>query len=370
MKPQRFGATIFLTIGLVLVMVPARAQAAEGDPCVPPTSMSATPEETAWRLFVASTCPKGDQFPYVTWETWVEQNQLYEAPASGALLAETVNSTRRFHASPLALMLKERKRHPRTALGVEMLVPQGANIGCTQGFFKRIICEEARLNPETQQYITANGLQKKSGQEQFVTKSTPFAFPAPSIEIKADWLQLSSCANAPKDVHIENIQGTCYALAGMHLISKLIDKWVWATFEPQNATTNPRRCQALGCNDSWGSSPAQSSGTATAPTPALKALMGAAKLASEWSNYRLDGVQVDFLGANGKPTILGNSIIEGENASSPAIMKSSSCITCHALSSINAQGGPAPVKFIVGAPPAYPNGYESRDFVWSLALAQ
>jgi hypothetical protein len=121
-------------------------------------------------------------------------------------------------------------------------------------------------------------------------------------------------------VHVEKVDDKCCALAGMHLISKLIDKWIWATFEPQNTTSNPRRCQQLGCRDQWGSNPAMTSGEATQLTPALATLMESAKLAPEWKNYRLDGVQVDFV-AGENPSLLGNSIIEGENAAGPEEMK-------------------------------------------------
>jgi len=170
-------------------------------------------------------------------------------------------------------------------------------------------------------------------------------------------------------VHIETINNICYALGGIHLISKLIDKWVWATFEPQNQTTNPQRCVVLGCNDPWGSVPAQSSGAATQLSQPLSQLMSAAGLAPEWQNYRLDGVQVDFLDPNGKPSVLGNSIIEGDNAGNPTLMKSSSCITCHHLSTINKNQQSLSPDFIIGSPKPYPKSYIGRDFVWSLALA-
>ena len=96
----------------------------------------------------------------------------------------------------------------------------------------------------------------------------------------------------------------------MHLISKLIDKWIWATFEPQNSLTNPTAARCWDATIPFGSRPAKSNGATTQLTRQLEELMDAAKLAPEWKNYRLDGVQTDFF----KPKLLGNSIIEGENA--------------------------------------------------------
>lgn len=156
----------------------------------------------------------------------------------------------------------------------------------------------------------------------------------------------------------------------MHLISKLLDKWIWATFEPQNTTTNPFRCQVLGCNDAFGSKPAGSNGSATGLTPQLKKLMDAANLAPEWYNYRLDAVQTEFF----RPKLLGSSIIEGENVGMN--LKQASCISCHAISSVENNGTDG-INILaalttppVGLPPALPSkAWIPRDFVWSLGLA-
>jgi hypothetical protein len=165
-------------------------------------------------------------------------------------------------------------------------------------------------------------------------------FGGSSVEIKSDWISLASigldCNNLPpgftQKIHVETIHGNCFGLAGMHLISKLLDQWIWATFEPQSPITNPNRCQVLGCTDSFGSNPAVTHGTPTALTPQLSALMTAANLAPEWFNYRLDGVQTGFF----QPKLLGNSIIEGENAGVP--LTQASCITCHSVSSVKNDG--------------------------------
>jgi hypothetical protein len=247
------------------------------------------------------------------------------------------------------------------------LLPEVADQNCNSATWTgRTICEEARLNADTVQYVQTNNLITLAGQQQFVQAGKTFQFTPSSIEIKADWIQLATCANPPQGVHVETLNGKCYALGGIHLISKLIDKWVWATFEPQNTTTNPRRCQVLGCSDAWGATPAKTSGANTQLTAALAGLMKQANLAPEWANYRLDGVQVDFVDSSGQATRLGNSIIEGENAGTPAQMKVSSCITCHDLSTLNKQGQGLNPNFIIGPPATIPPGYVRRDFVWSL----
>jgi hypothetical protein len=99
--------------------------------------------------------------------------------------------------------------------------------------------------------------------------------------------------------------------------------------------------------------------------------MTAANLAPEWKNYRLDGVQTSFT-EDGKPTLLGNSIIEGENTGVP--LEQSSCITCHALSAIKTDGTDGSTFFRtmphpIGDPEPLPPNWIRRDFVWSLVEA-
>jgi hypothetical protein len=358
------------------------------NPCTPPDTITNSIEETAWRLFVASTCPVNESvYPYMTWENWIEQAQMYplnpakvlQIPAS--LAPSSSVSQHVLHSSALALA-----RNP----GIETTIPGllgGADQNCNAAQAppdnqkNLIICEEVRLNGSTQDYITGTTMWNRTGQKQIAAAHEDIQFPKPSIEIKADWIKLSSinfdCANLPpalsQSVHIEMVNGNCYAMVGIHVISKLLGQWIWATFEPQNLTTNPFRCKVLGCSDSFGSRPARSRGTFTALTPQLERLMNAARLAPEWKNYRLDAVQTRFVDSDGKPTLSGNSIIEGENVGMN--LKESSCISCHALSSIKNDGTDGitlltPSNNPLGEPEPLPSrDWIRRDFVWSLLEA-
>jgi len=164
--------------------------------------MASTPEETAWRVFVAATCPvNNNKYPYVVWQNWIEQNQLFGASAAALKAGERP----RFHTSPLAEIMRKRK-----------LTAEIANQDCNSDTKSgRTICEEARMSPDTQKYMVANNLTTVKGQEAFVAASKTFEFTPPSIEIKADWVKLASCTDPPQGVHVEEIAGTCYALAGM-----------------------------------------------------------------------------------------------------------------------------------------------------------
>jgi hypothetical protein len=355
--------------------------------CSPPDTLSSSMEETAWRLWIAATCPVNrNQYPFVVWETWIEQAQMYPPdPENGLLvpnsLAKATNDPRALHHSPLTL-----SQDPTLAATVPGLL--GApDQNCNKAGNpppdqpNLILCEEVRLNGATEDYIAGNTLWNRPGQRQVAASGGKIQFPPPSVEIKADWIQLSSigldCNNLPpgftESIHVETINGHCFALAGMHLISKLTPNWIWATFEAQNLTTNPNRCVVLGCRDAFGSNPPSTKGGPggnTQLTPQLAKLMTEANLAPEWRNYRLDGVQVLFA-RGGQPTLLGNSIIEGENANVP--LEQSSCISCHAASSINKNGtdGITLLKSNpIGLPQPLPSSdWIRRDFVWSLSTA-
>jgi hypothetical protein len=349
----------------------ARVSAAANPACTFPTKAAATPEQTAWQIFVAASCPTNKN--QVVWENWIEQLNLY--PANGKLGARGVRGAKRLHGSPLthALAAKEKGMAVELAPSEECNKMQGPPSNVVAG---ATICEEARLNPAAQKFVSSNRYQVRVGQTKAANQGTNIQFPTPAVEIKADWIPGTdfspafTCSNPPAGVHVETIDGTCYALAGIHVSSKLLTNWLWATFEPQNLTTNLLRCKVLGCNDSWGSSPATTSGAFTQQTPALQGLMKQANLAPEWSNYRLDGAQIDF-GTAAAPTLLGNSVIEGYNVGMN--LKQASCITCHSVSSIKKDGTDGIT--LLGTPPPVgpefqpPAGWIARDFVWSLALA-
>jgi hypothetical protein len=362
--------------GLIAAAIAAPKQAASA--CTFPTTMASTPEQTAWQLFVAASCPTSKN--QVVWENWIEQLNMY--PASGKVGAmNRAAPHKRLHGSPLTHAVAAKLAAVRGDAIPELAPDSECN--AMNGPPKNVvpgatICEEARLDPGAQAFVSGNGYQIRPGQTQAAQKGANIQFPGPAVEVKADWIPATdfnppfTCAAPPTGVHAETIDGKCYALAGIHISSKLLPNWLWATFEPQNLTTNLNRCVVLGCNDAWGSVPATSNGAFTGQTPALKALMTQANLAPEWFNYRLDGAQTDF-GTAANPTLLGNSVIEGYNVGMN--LKQASCITCHSVSSIKNDGTDGIVTLGgMNPPPVGPEitpgaGWIARDFVWSLGLA-
>ena len=220
-------------------LVASPANAASSQPCSPPNQIGTSSiEEIAWQLWVAATCPVNqDQYPFVVWENWIEQDQLYPSDPSKGLKvpnsgAQAASPSHLLHGSPLALV-----KNPSLAT----MVPAGELGAADQNCNKAatppkdqpnlIICEEVRENGATEDYIAGNNFWNRGGQTQAALSRDTIQFPQPAVEIKADWIQLSSigldCDKLPlgftDSIHVETINGNCFALAGMHMISKLLE---------------------------------------------------------------------------------------------------------------------------------------------------
>jgi hypothetical protein len=271
-------------------------------------------------------------------------------------------------ANPLAGACGSMTTAANAPAALKPFVPANLASGAT-------FCEEVFVDPSEAGFINSNGLMTLSGQLKWSgsTGKTTIDTPTTSVEIKADWLPAASlktpftCSNPPSGVYAETIDGKCYALVGMHLTSKLLTNWLWATFEPQNSTTNPNRCDPAlydDCNDQWGSSPAQTGkGGTSQATQALINLMTQAGLPKVFQNYRLTGVETAYMNGS-QANLLGNSFVE-LNARVPP--HQASCMTCHAQANVTKgpkQNGIAPP--LVGNPHPPGAGWISQDFSWML----
>jgi hypothetical protein len=362
--------------------------------------MAASNEQTAWQLFVAANCPMNGR---LTWQTWTEQTCLVQpntpgcAPSGGLAATPLV---RHLHGS----RLRERLTANAAKGTAESTTPGGCNSMTTTAnappqlmpFVPKNLaagatfCEEVFVDPSEAAFVRAPAsgatLTNLTAQVAYAG-SQAITFPTQAVEIKADWLPAASvnnafnCTNNPPDgVYVATIDGTCYALVGMHISSKLLPNWLWATFEPQNSVTNPNRCNPNlynSCNDPWGSDPATSSGQTTAATAALTTLMSQAGLPKPFLNYRLVAAQSAYVDANGKPIQLGNSFVE---FNAQVLPHQASCITCHSYALVsttaneNPNFGNFPGTPPIGTPgtaplPAQGGGtWVSQDFSWMLGI--
>ena len=359
-------------------------------PCALPTAPASSVEETMWRLFVAAACPTGKPGTPLQFETWTEQTCIANptAPGCGPSAAATT-AVRHLHASRLAVTTgiapvaasngpDGQACQPMTTKGkkpdpLDPFVP--ANLAPNPVF-----CEEVFTNQPEVSFIQGNGLTTNAKQAAFLLAGNTITFPTSALEVKADWLPSTSlnppldCAAVGDKVYVEQIGGTCYVLAGIHLSSKLYPNWGWATFEPIELTTNPNRCDPNlygECHDPWGATPPRNAkGTPTQLTPRALALIDAAKLPPAFRNYRMTGAQMDF--TDKSVTELGSSFTELNAGVDP---HQASCITCHSYAQVNKatgalayRGAPGPTDPAIGPPTPMAAANGSLDFSWLLGV--
>jgi hypothetical protein len=397
MKDRTLHGTRLLTTVATMLLLTMTGVAMAQTPaaCTLPAAMASTPEQTAWQLFVAANCPSTGTAGPLTWQNWTEQTCWLSPTTPGCPGASALATAapRFLHGSQLRIRTTGLTKNavagvnpltgtcsPMTtqAIGVPLSTFVPANLAAKPTF-----CEEVFVNPAEAAFVTApapgNTLTTLTGQVAYASGHNPITFPTAAVEVKADWLPATSITpsfncttNPPPGVYVETINGACYALVGVHISSKLAPNWLWATFEPQSKVTNPNRCNPKlysNCNDPWGSNPATSTGTATAPTPALAQLMTAAGLPKVFQNYRLVGTQTTFVTSSNQPILLGNSFTE---FNAEVLPQQASCITCHSYAGVwttpsIASVGCCPASPPVGTPP---NGTTliKDDFSWILSF--
>ena len=367
----------------------------------PPVAVD-NPDKVSWELFVIANRPAIPGSNIVAFETWASNEDTFQPnpkfPGATAQpsctppqvaersIAPVRQSPVRAVASPKilhvpALFDQEVSAQPETGVRAVTSAPVTSK-------------EEVRRNQATFDFIVCNKLFTKAGLRAAFQAGLPMKFPLDSIEVKANWISAGN--RSPNSYLISTASdGKRYALISMHVISKRVPNWTWATFEHQD---NPGRCDIIGCHDSFGATAQDVPPNARPEGPynpcvksaAAKQLLADAGMPPVWNNYCLKGTQVDYVSATGAPTLVGNSVTED------GFVDSSSCMTCHVRAAIDATArnlyGAGFVKASDGA--VCPNGKRScgpvgapnpawfwnnpdqpnrsmlalqTDFVWSLA---
>ena len=360
----------------------------------------------AWSLFLQAMAPANGS---LTFETWTEQCQLnpnmFGCPSAASVAAAAGNGkVRMLHGSALA---PGAKKIAGSGCGAMTTTPIGGYPSPSNLTRNAMYCEEVFVSPAEASFVkrslTTLVSQQAYGNEHNGTINFPGTaqnesrLDLDSLEVKVDWVPVTSynsptfaCPDPTNSLYTETINGTCYALAAIHITSKVMLNWLWATFEPNNSVTNPSRCDAKlygACFDPWGTTSSQpyGKGQTAQQSPELHQAMAEAHLNPAFSNYFLTGVQTQFVDNYGKPITLGNSFVEFNQGVPPG---KSSCITCHQYANFDgrqpAQGEP---ENNFGKPPhgwpsigyacnqnqngnclpAAPNS-TTQDFSWMLGL--
>ncbi|MET4156311.1 thiol-disulfide isomerase/thioredoxin [Bradyrhizobium sp. I1.8.5] len=300
-----------LGCGLCLLpVVPATAQST-------PNPAMNSPDQLAWQFFIqVNTLAGGNNALFETWasdtDTFNPNPQFPTAPAPLALRRPVVPNLGRLAQQRAGKLLQA--------------IPPGVGEG---------VLEETRRNKDAFDFIVQNNLYKLSGLRAAFGKT--LSFPVAAMEVKANWKLVSeipaftggrvTLADVPKFYHVNTgADGQQYAFLSMHIISKAVPNWTWATFEHK---FNPARCDITGCHDSFG---AQTNPVNPQPgqgypdcvkTPALAAIIASADWDPAFANYCLKGTQADFVDSTGLDIRAGNSVTE------QGFVDQSSCMTCH-----------------------------------------
>jgi|HubBroStandDraft_6_1064221.scaffolds.fasta_scaffold30704_3 hypothetical protein len=319
---------------LVLLLPAAQTRAADPDP-----AMNA-PDQVAWELFVQVNAPAATQGNNnVLFETWASDGDTFTQNPQWPGTAPSPKVLK------VPALIARAPRQP----GLEPRVLPGGT-------------EEVRRNKTTFDFIVQNKLYLTSGLVAAFKAGIPISFPIDSIEVKANWKPITPGMDT-SSYHVNTASdGKQYALVSMHIISKAVPNWTWATFEHKD---NAGRCDYIGCSDKFGAvvqfvapkTPLGGQYPACAKTAAVKKLFSDGKLDSVFDNYCLKGSQTDFITATGLVTRLGNSVTEH------GFVDSSSCMTCHSRAAFNAGGQDVYGAGFIGN--ASPNGAPLASWFWN-----
>ena len=352
-------------------------------------------DEYAWRLFVAVNwpadwsartadfrAPLGADRPSV-WETWENTADIFRndgtdpGPWKSSMGGPGAADAARFETSSL----KDHLPNLRHIVGGRMAPLMDVISGARR-------LTEIRMNRMAFDYIRARELYNIDGQLKFLAQHRAVSFPATTTEVKAQWRPIDA-ADKHRYHTLEVVQGDgtkqLYGLTALHLVTKDLPNWFWATFEHVD---NPVRADA----DGWLLPSSDRFGCVGERPDCNRAPVGIGLEGGVWQYYRLRGTLIRYVDASGQPLRLANSELEA------GLQATSSCITCHARASIGLVAG-SPVRLPIfdsralsAADPALRNGFlglpqadwftggradatraavfQPLDFVWSLSKAQ
>jgi hypothetical protein len=310
---------------LLFAAVPSVAQ-------VDPTLAMNKPDQLSWQLFIQVNSRAGGT--NATFETFASDSDTF-VPSPQYPIGPVASSMR-----PPILPAFARATALRNGMLLPAVPPNPA-----------LSLEETRRNKSAFDFIVQNNLYTVTGLQAAFGKT--LTFPTDAIEVKANWVPVSQIPaftnnqvtldQVPQLYHVNTASDQQqYALVAMHIITKLVPNWTWATFEHR---FNPGRCDIISCRDSFGAQtpvvgpllPQGQTYPDCVKSPALTALLAQANIEPAYVNYCLKGSQVDFVDNTGLDIRLGNTVAER------GFVDSASCITCHSRAGFTQAGGDATV---------------------------
>jgi len=353
-----------------------------------PRAAAERSDEYAWALFVALNWPAstsgasepkaslGSDQP-VVWETWISASSVYREdghdPGPWRQSDAPVHAADR-HFEDMPSRDRANLRHIVGGVMVPVVDPVAGARRLT----------EIRMNLPAFEFVRARQLYNIEGQLRSFDSGQPVQFPYGAREVKAKWRPITQAERGRyHTLSVRHAGGSAklYGLTALHIASKDLPHWFWATFEHVD---NPQ----LADNEGWRLRSRDVFACGRVAADCNQAPRGIGLEGTVWQYYRLRGTLTSYTDAQGAPNLLANSELE------PGMQSTSSCITCHSRSTIaNVDGHPARLaafdrsvstpedptarRGYVGEPTWLVAGgvwdgraYQSLDFVWSLSKAQ
>jgi hypothetical protein len=310
-----------------------------------PHQAATNPDEYAWHLFIAlnwpantttrqpdPSAPLGADKP-VVWETWRNATDVYleDGQDPGPWI-----TARRATSTPMSAPPAAEARFETFSLkdiSNARHIVAGKMVPLTDPTPNAKRLTELRMNRTTFEYIRAHELYNLDGQLRMVAASRPVDFPPASTEIKASWRPIRPDERARyHTLEVRFADGTqrLYGLTALHIVSKDAPQWFWATFEHVENPTRPD-------TDGWQLPSSDRFSCRGENADCNRAPVGIGLEGTVWENYRLRGTLTRFVDTANRPLLLANSELEA------GMQRSSSCISCHARSSLALVGG-APTR--------------------------
>ncbi len=352
------------------------------------------PDKYAWRLFVALS------WPALVAQKTADSSKAFGDPAPGPIVWETWRNAR--NSAPDATFKKDgsdpgpwldatpdlanvESRFDTSALQQQIfrdnLEKQNLPLPAFDQIAANLSINETRLNKKTYQFVRQNDLYNLEGQVALFNgnKKTVF-FPPMAKEVKAQWREIENNAQTKARYHwVQGDDGKMYGLTALHITTKDLPNWFWATFEHIDNKLSASMGGRPG-NEGWllPSKDTFACGARNLPDNCDKAppeFEGISIDGTKWEHFVLRGTQIDFIDSRGSTTLLANSQPE------QGFQLTSSCITCHARATIGSGGSRLDIfkpdgQGDVGSPnPDWfveTNGnlkFTQLDFVWSFIRA-
>ena len=310
-------------------------------PVADPNPAMNHPDSLAWQLFITINSPSDPNNPKgnTIWENWALARDVYADPNKKPVWDSVTKSSKSLEDLETLPLQQSARLQVQNQLANKKIKSHGLfNIFIAPDELNDstgISLDETRMNRTVFDFLVNNDLYNAEGQEEYFNQNKKIDLPIDAKEVKAIWIKIKDTDTSYYHYHsFEKINPKTgqkeiqyWGLVSLHIISKDLPQWTWATFENKRniRLPNAEKDPNTKSRDLYGIT---SEGKIS---PALLNDFKTHNMSNKWENYILRGTQTAYTDFKGKPTLLANTYTED------GFVKSSSCITCHSKATIGAR---------------------------------